>query len=63
MGAHRRVVDTYYVTWQPNWTFIRDWSIGTPLFYQHVIESGGIDDETVDQYGVGARVQRTVTEH
>jgi opacity protein-like surface antigen len=57
------VVDTYYVTWQPNWTFIRDWSLGTPVFYQHVIESGGINDETVDQYGVGARVQRVITEH
>jgi outer membrane protein assembly factor BamA len=51
------------VTWQPNWDFVRDWSVGTPFFYQHAIESGGVDDETVDQYGVGVRVERTITEH
>ena len=56
------VVDTYYVTWQPNWDFVRDWSVGTPVFYQHVIESGGVNDETVDQFGVGIRFQRRITQ-
>jgi hypothetical protein len=57
------LVDVYYATWQPDWDFVRDWSIGTPFFYQHVIESGGTDNETVDQYGVGVRVRRIITEH
>ena len=57
------LVDTYCVTWQPYWDSVRDWKIGTPVYYQHVIESGGTDDETVDQLGIGLRLERTITEH
>ncbi len=57
------ILDSYFVTWQPYWDFLSDWSVGTPFFYRHLIEYGGTDDETVDQFGAGARIQRTVTKH
>ncbi len=57
-----QVVDVYHAAWEPSWDVFRDWTVGTPLFYQHVSESGGIDDETVDQYGIGVRVSRLITE-
>jgi hypothetical protein len=53
--------DRYTVRWQPNWSFLRQYSISTPLWWEHGTEVF-FQSTSYDQYGAGINVGRQITE-
>ena len=53
--------DRYFARWQPNWSFLRKYTISTPLWWEHGTE---VYFQTVsyDQYGAGIDISRQLTQ-
>ena len=53
LGLTSNYIKVSYVRWNAAWNFLRNFSLGTDLFYEHDEESGGLINETLDRYGGG----------
>lgn len=53
--------DRYTVRWQPNWNFLKDYHLSTPLWYEHGTEIY-FQSAAYDQYGAGIQISRQITE-
>ena len=53
LGLTSNYIKVSYVRWNAAWNFLRNYTLGTDLFYEHDEESGGLIDETLDRYGGG----------
>jgi hypothetical protein len=52
--------DRYDVRWQPNWNFLKDYTISTPLWWEYGTEVY-FQSASYDQYGAGINVGRQIT--
>jgi hypothetical protein len=53
--------DRYTVRWQPNWNFLRKYTISTPLWWEHGTEIY-YQSASYDQYGAGISIGRQLTQ-
>ncbi len=53
--------DRYTARWQPNWNFLRKYTISTPLWWEHGTEIY-YQTASYDQYGAGLDIRRQLTE-
>jgi hypothetical protein len=53
--------DRYTVRWQPNWIFLRKYTISTPLWWEHGTEIY-YQTASYDQYGAGIDIRRQLTQ-
>lgn len=53
LGLTSNYIKVSYVRWNAAWNFLRNFSLGTDLFFEHDEESGGLIDETLNRYGGG----------
>ena len=53
LGLTSNYIKVSYARWNAAWNFLRNFSLGTDLFYEHDEESGGLIDETLNRYGGG----------
>ena len=51
----------YTVRWQPNWSFLRHYTLSTPLWWEHGTEIY-FQTATYDQYGAGIAMGRQLTQ-
>jgi hypothetical protein len=51
----------YTVRWQPNWTFLHNYTLSTPLWWEHGTELY-LQSATYDQYGAGISLGRQLTQ-
>ena len=53
--------DRYTVRWQPNWNFLKKFTISTPLWWEHGTELY-YQTSSYDQYGAGITIGRQLTQ-
>ena len=53
--------DRYTARWQPNWSFLRKYTISTPLWWEHGTEVY-YQSASYDQYGAGISIGRQLTQ-
>lgn len=53
--------DRYTVRWQPNWSFLRKYTISTPLWWEHGTEIY-YQSASYNQYGAGIDIRRQLTQ-
>ena len=53
--------DRYTVRWQPNWSFLRNYTISTPLWWEHGTEIY-YQTASYDQYGARIDIRRQLTQ-
>jgi hypothetical protein len=53
--------DRYTARWQPNWSFLRKYTISTPLWWEHATEVY-YQTYSYDQYGAGISIGRQLTQ-
>ena len=53
--------DRYTARWQPNWNFLRKYTISTPLWWEHGTEIY-YQAASYDQYGAGIDIRRQLTQ-
>ena len=53
LGLTSNYIKVSYARWNAAWNFLRNFSVGTDLFYEHDEESGGLIDETLNRFGGG----------
>jgi hypothetical protein len=53
--------DRYTARWQPNWSFLRKYTISTPLWWEHGTEVY-YQTASYDQYGAGIDIRRQLTQ-
>jgi hypothetical protein len=52
--------ERYTVRWQPNWNFLRNYTISTPLWWEHATEVY-FQTDSYDQYGAGISIGRQLS--
>jgi hypothetical protein len=53
--------DRYTARWQPNWNFLRKYTISTPVWWEHGTEVF-YQSASYDQYGAGISIGRQLTQ-
>jgi hypothetical protein len=55
--------DYYFVNWQPNWKFLKNYELSTPFWWQKGTELYALGGQGInyEQYGVGIDLSRTIT--
>lgn len=61
LAVTANLVDLYYVSYQANWSFIRNVNLTTQLLYQHGTTFDGVQ-QTLDVYGGGVGLSYNITQ-
>jgi hypothetical protein len=62
LGVTSNFYTTDYIRHTANWNIINHVSLGSQLFFEHIVESGGVVDETLNRFGAGITAGYQITQ-